>query len=183
LVYIIRLKTKFRRHLVYTSIRGQLKCNGTRAETRFRLSAKRASPFKSAGASFQSTTDSRGVRISGSNAGYTMFRGSVKGTGYPLYLPVSPSLPLPASPCAITFQLESTKGQYVLSQKVNKLLNDNIHRPNVTSLRENKTTASMKNPQTQLNRNCLLNSGTHTTFHNKISYNFNILCIITFNFH
>ena len=38
---------------------------------------------------------SRGVRISGSNAGYTMFRGSVKGTGYPLHSPVSPSLPLP----------------------------------------------------------------------------------------
>jgi len=29
--------------------RGQLKCDGTRAETRFRLSAKRPSPFKSAG--------------------------------------------------------------------------------------------------------------------------------------
>ena len=28
--------------------RGQLKCVGTRAETRFRLSAKRTSPFKSA---------------------------------------------------------------------------------------------------------------------------------------
>jgi len=35
------------------------------------------------------------VRISGSNAGYTMFRGSVKGTGYLLHSPVSPSLPLP----------------------------------------------------------------------------------------
>jgi len=46
-------------------------------------------------ASAQSTTGSRGGRISGSNAGYTMFRGSVKGTGYPLYSPVSPSLPLP----------------------------------------------------------------------------------------
>jgi len=57
------------------------------------------------GASVQSTTGSRAVRISGSNAGYTMFRGSVKGTGYPLHSPVSPSLPLP---CAITFQLEST---------------------------------------------------------------------------
>jgi len=62
------------------SFRGQLKCDGTRAETRFRLSAKRTSPFKSAGPSVQSTTGSRGVRISGSNAGYTMFRGSVKGT-------------------------------------------------------------------------------------------------------
>ena len=51
--------------------------------------------FKSAGASVQSTTGSRVVRISGSNAGYTMFRGSVKGTGYPLHSPVYPSLPLP----------------------------------------------------------------------------------------
>ena len=75
--------------------RGQWKCDGTRAETRFRLSAKRTSPFKSAGESVQSTTGSRGVRISGNNAGYTMFRGSVKGTGYPLHSPVSPSLPLP----------------------------------------------------------------------------------------
>jgi len=47
------------------------------------------------GASVQSTTGSRGVRISGSNAGYSMFRGSVKGTGYPLHSPVSLSLPLP----------------------------------------------------------------------------------------
>jgi hypothetical protein len=73
----------------------RLKCNGTRAETRFRLSAKRTSSFKSTGASVQSTTGSRGVRISGGNAGYTKFRGSVKGTGYPLHSPVSPSFPLP----------------------------------------------------------------------------------------
>ena len=66
--------------------RDQLKRDGTRAETRFRLSAKQTSPFKSAGASVQSFTGSRGVSISGSNAGYTMFRGSVKGTGYPLHL-------------------------------------------------------------------------------------------------
>jgi hypothetical protein len=46
-------------------------------------------------ASVQSTTGSRGERISGSNAGYTMFRGSVKSTGYPLHSLVSPSLPLP----------------------------------------------------------------------------------------
>ena len=73
----------------------RLKCDGTRAETRLRLSAKGTSPFKSAGASVQSTTGSRDVRISGSNAGYTMLRGSVKGTGYPLHSPVSPSLPFP----------------------------------------------------------------------------------------
>jgi hypothetical protein len=70
----------------------RLKCYGTCAETRFRLSAKRANPFKSVEASVQSTTGSRGVRISGSNAGYTMFRGSVKDTGHPLHSPVSPSL-------------------------------------------------------------------------------------------
>jgi len=74
--------------------RDQLKYDGTCAETRFRLSAKRTSPFKSAGALVQWTTDSRGVRISDSNAGYTMFWGSVMGTGYPLHSSVSPSPPL-----------------------------------------------------------------------------------------
>ena len=42
--------------------------DGTRAETRFRLSPKRTSPFKSVGASVQSTAGSRGVLISFSNA-------------------------------------------------------------------------------------------------------------------
>jgi hypothetical protein len=76
-------------------------------ETRFRLSAKRTSPFKSAGVSVESTTGSECVRISGSNAGYTMFRGSVKSTGYPLHSPLTLSLLLPASLCSITFQLHS----------------------------------------------------------------------------
>jgi len=97
--------------LCFHAGRLRLKCDGTRAETRFRLSAKRTSPFKSAGVSVQSTTGSRGVRISGSNAGYTMFRGSVKSTGYPLHSPVSPSLPPPrVSTCAIT----STTGERLL---------------------------------------------------------------------
>jgi len=61
----------------------------------FLTDCKRMSPFKSVGASVQSTTSSRCVCISGSNAGYTMFQGSVKGTGYPLHSPVSPSFPLP----------------------------------------------------------------------------------------
>jgi len=50
------------------------------------------------GGSVQSTTGSRGARISGcngSNAGYTMFRGGLKSTGYPLHSPISPSLPFP----------------------------------------------------------------------------------------
>ena len=68
---------------------------GKRKKTRFRLSAKRTSPLKQAGTSVQSTLSSLGVRISGSNAGYTIFRGSGKGTGYSLHSPVSPSIPLP----------------------------------------------------------------------------------------
>ena len=63
-----------------------LKCYGTRAETRFCLSAKWTSPFKAAGASVQSTTGSRGVRISGSNdsnVGYTMFQRWCKGYWLP----------------------------------------------------------------------------------------------------
>ena len=54
----------------------RLKCDGTRAETRYCLSAKQTSPFKSARASVQSNNGSRVVRISSSNAGYTEFRGS-----------------------------------------------------------------------------------------------------------
>jgi hypothetical protein len=79
------------------SIHGRLrlKCDGTRAKTRFGLSPKRTSPFKSAGASVQSTACSQDVRISGSNAGYTIFRGSEKGAGYPLHSPVSPTLSPP----------------------------------------------------------------------------------------
>jgi len=46
-------------------VRLPLKCDGTRAETRFCLSVKWTSQFKTAGASVQSTTGSRGVRISG----------------------------------------------------------------------------------------------------------------------
>jgi len=88
----------------------RLKCDGTRAETRFRLLAKRMNPFKSAGASVQSTTGSRGVRISGSNAGYTTFRGSVKGTGCPLNSSVSLILRLP---CDTMYHHIST-GLYLL---------------------------------------------------------------------
>ena len=49
--------------------RARSKRDGTRAETRFGLSAKRTSPFKSVGVSVQSAAGSRCVRISGSNAG------------------------------------------------------------------------------------------------------------------
>jgi len=49
------------------------------------------------GASVQSTAGSRGVRISGSNAGYTMLRDSVKGAGYLLHLPVHLNRPVGVS--------------------------------------------------------------------------------------
>jgi len=49
--------------------RVEMECDGTRAGTRFGLPAKRTSPFISAGVSVQSAAGSRGVRISGSNAG------------------------------------------------------------------------------------------------------------------
>ena len=68
-------------------------------------------------------------------------------------------------------------------KKVNKLPNDNIHRPNVMSSRKNKTTASTKNPQTRLNRNSFLIFGTHTHSMITISCNFNVLYIIIFNVH
>ena len=61
------------RREVLLRVRLRVKCDGTCTETRFLLSAKRMSSFKWAGAPVQSTTGSRGVRISGSNAGYTMF--------------------------------------------------------------------------------------------------------------
>jgi len=63
------------------------------------------------GALVQSTTGSRGVRISGSNAGYAKFRGSVKGTGYPLHSPVSPSLSRPVPhrvPCRFNWSLKDS---------------------------------------------------------------------------
>ena len=67
--------TYISREIPVTTLVGRLrlKCDGTRAENRFRLSAKWTSPFKSAGPSVHWTADSRGVRISDNNTGYTMF--------------------------------------------------------------------------------------------------------------
>ena len=72
-----------------------LKCDGTRAETRFRLSAKRTSPFKSAGASVQSTTGRRAVHISLQclySSCKPVFCSHVTLTAYPLHSLVSPLL-------------------------------------------------------------------------------------------
>jgi hypothetical protein len=111
---------------ILLSCRLRLKRDGTRAETRFRLSPKRTSPFKSAGASVQSTAGSRGVRVSGSNAVYTMFRGSVRVLAthsirqFPLHFPSH------ASPCAIRFQTHSNT-ELNLVKIIAKTVSDFIH--------------------------------------------------------
>ena len=78
------------------------------------VSAKWTIPFKSAGASVQSTTGSQGVHIRGSNAGYTMFWGSVKGTGCPLHSTISPSLPFPC----VTVCHHISAGLYPLNRRL-----------------------------------------------------------------
>jgi hypothetical protein len=67
----------------------QLKCDGTRAETRFRLGGEKGRVhLNRRKASVQTTTVRIGVSNSGRNTGYTMFQDSVKSTGYPLHSPV-----------------------------------------------------------------------------------------------
>jgi len=86
--------------------------DGTRTETRFRLSPKRTTPIKSVGASVQSTAGSRGVRNSLNNAGYTTLGGGVRVLAthsirqFPLHLPFR------ASPCATRFRTSSTVSFY-----------------------------------------------------------------------
>jgi len=65
--------------------RARSKRDGTRAETRFGLSAKQTGPFKSAGGSVQSTTGSRGVRISGQTMDRPCSNVQCKAAGYPLH--------------------------------------------------------------------------------------------------
>jgi hypothetical protein len=47
------------------------------------------------GRQFSRLLAARGMRIGGSNAGYNMFRGSVKSTGYLLHSPVFPFISPP----------------------------------------------------------------------------------------
>jgi len=109
------LKTKFNHNLFSSRLR--LKCDGTCAETKFRLSAKRTSPFKSVGPSVQLTTGSRGVRVNDSNAGYIMFRASVKSIRYPLQSPGFLHFP---SPCVTVYHHIST-GLYNCAQVTYKI--------------------------------------------------------------
>ena len=96
---------------------GQLKCDGTRAETTFRLSAKRTSPFKSAGGRqfsrlLAAETCASAVVMLDTPCSEVLWRilatRSIR--QFPLHFPSR------ASPCAITFHLEST--WYLLKVKV-----------------------------------------------------------------
>jgi hypothetical protein len=76
-----------------SACRLRLKCDNTGAETRFRLSAQRTSPFKSAGESVRSTTGRRAVHISLQGLYCSckpVFCSHVTLTGYPLYFLVFP---------------------------------------------------------------------------------------------
>ena len=115
-----------------TDRRGKLKRDGTRAETRLRLSAKRTNPFKSAGASVQSTTGTAEVCASvevmlDTPCSDVVWR--VLATHYIRQFPLH--FPFRASPCAITFQLESNK-QFVSEnfEKENNNRNNNNNNNN-----------------------------------------------------
>ena len=89
--------------------RVQLKCDGTRAETRFRLSAKRTSPFKSAdGRQFSrllaAEVCASAVVMLDTPCSEVVWRvlATYSIRQFPLHFPSR------ASPCAITFQLDST---------------------------------------------------------------------------
>ena len=65
--------------LLYNIGRFQLKCDDTREETRFSLSAKQTIPYISVVASVQSTTGSRGVPISGNNGSNAVYTACSEG--------------------------------------------------------------------------------------------------------
>ena len=89
-------------------VRGQLKCDDTTAETRFRLSAKRTSPFKSAGGRqfsrlLAAEVCASAVVMLDTPCSEVVWR--VLATHSIRQFPLR--FPSRASPCAITFQLES----------------------------------------------------------------------------
>jgi len=88
--------------------KGQLKCDGTHTETRFRLSAKRTNPFKSAGGRqfnrlLAAEVCASAVVMLDTPCSEVVWR--VLATHCIRHFPLH--FPSRASPCAITFQLES----------------------------------------------------------------------------
>jgi hypothetical protein len=105
------LSLVFGRHQLRISdgSRGQLKCDGTRAETRFRLSTKRTSPFQSAGRQLSrllaADVCASAVVMLDTPCSEVVWR--VLATHSIRQFPLN--FPSRASPCAITFQLDSTQ--------------------------------------------------------------------------
>ena len=79
----------------YTVFRGSVKSTDYAQKADFVFRRNGRVHLNRCGASVQSTAGRRVVRISVSNAGYTVFRGSAKSTDYPLYSSGSPLLLLP----------------------------------------------------------------------------------------
>ena len=104
-----RLNDCTRVHFTFYFIRLRFKCDGTRAETRFRLSAKRTSPFKSAGGRqfsrlLAAEVCASAVAMLDTPCCEVVYR--VLATHSIRQFPFH--FPSRASPCAITFQLQST---------------------------------------------------------------------------
>jgi hypothetical protein len=91
-----------------SSIIARAERDGTRAETRFRLSPKWTSPFKPVGTSVQSTVGSRDVRISLSNAGCTTLGGGVRVLAIHSIRQFPLQFPSCTSPCATRFRTSYT---------------------------------------------------------------------------
>jgi len=107
-----------KRHNVQTIGRLRLKRDGTHAQKPdfvFRRNGR--VHLNRRGRQFSRLLAAEVCGISGSNAGYTMFQGSVKSTGYALHSPVSPSLPLP---CVIVRHHISTGAYRISARPVNR---------------------------------------------------------------
>jgi hypothetical protein len=99
-------------------VRLHLKCDGTHAETIFRLLAKQTSPFKSAGGGGVSSVDYWQASCAHQPAGFVLLMQACVLQSYDAYwLPTPFWFPLHfscASLCAITFQKQSTPDLYFL---------------------------------------------------------------------
>jgi len=97
------------------SVRLRLKCDGTRAETRFLLSAKRSSPLKSAGRQFSrllaSEVCTSAVVMLDTPCSEVVWRvlATYSIRQFPLHF-------FRASPCAIMFQLDSSSTRSLFSR-------------------------------------------------------------------
>jgi len=96
----------------------RLKSDGTRAETRFGLSAKRTSSFKLAGGQFCRLLAAEACALAVIMLDTPCSDAESKTTGYPLHSHVSPSLPLP---CVTVCHQVSTELYYRMSEVIDEV--------------------------------------------------------------